>query len=88
MPTTPTIRFDLGARSAAAQQLYVRAMLRRGLLASSFSYLMLAHSEEACNRFLEACDASLGEVAASVEAAGAADLPDAAVARTGFARLA
>ena len=88
MPTTPTIRFNLGPRSGAAQQLYVRAMLRRGILASSFAYLMLAHSEEACSRFLEACDESLGEVAALIEEAGSSDLPDARTAGTGFARLA
>jgi glutamate-1-semialdehyde 2,1-aminomutase len=88
MPTTPTLVFDLAEATTGVQQRYVREMLQRGILAASFSYLMLAHSEAARARFLNACDESLAAVSLAITREGLSSLTKAAPPRRGFARLA
>jgi glutamate-1-semialdehyde 2,1-aminomutase len=88
MPTTPTLVFDLGAATVGVQQRYVREMLQRGVLAASFTYLMLAHSEDARARFLAACDESLAAVSLAISQEGLSGMTSAGTARRGFARLA
>ena len=88
MPTTPTLVFDLAEATAGVQQRYVREMLQRGIHAASFSYLMLAHSEAARARFLNACDETLAAVSLAITREGLSSLAKAAPPRRGFARLA
>lgn len=88
MPTTPTFVFNLGSASGGAQQWYVREMLKRGIMASSFSYLMLAHSDQMLSRFLDACDESLGALSCALDRKGPDAFDFANVPSKGFARLA
>ncbi len=67
MPATPTLNFDLGADAPLAQTLYVRKMLARGLLASSYFYLMVAHTESHVAQLLECIDAVMGEISQVIE---------------------
>lgn len=84
LPPTPTLSFQLGNRTAAAQKLYVQKMHERGILASSVFYLMLAHQEHHIQELLDALDIVLKEV----EAAILADKLPTAKQQMGFARLA
>ena len=88
MPTTPTLAFDLGPAAGGAQKQYVREMLQRGILAASFSYLMVAHSDGARARFLTAVDESLAALSLIISRDGLTSLTNPNSPRRGFARLA
>jgi glutamate-1-semialdehyde 2,1-aminomutase len=88
MPTTPTLAFDLGPATSGAQKQYVREMLQRGILAASFTYLMVAHSDDARARFLAAVDESLAALSLTISRDGLTSLTNPNAPRRGFARLA
>jgi len=88
MPTTPTLAFDLGPATSGAQKQYVREMLQRGILAASFSYLMVAHSDDDRARFLSAVDESLAALSLTISRDGLTSLTNPNAPRRGFARLA
>ena len=88
MPPTPTLTFDLASESRLAQRIYVRKMRERGFLVSSVLYLMLAHEPEYIERFLEALELVLVELAQVIETGRLAVEAGATRAPAGFARLA
>jgi glutamate-1-semialdehyde 2,1-aminomutase len=53
--------------AAALKALFVQLMLERGFLASNLFYAMYAHGAEHVESYLEAVDASFGEMADAVE---------------------
>lgn len=85
LPASPTLTFQLGANSVAAQKLYVRKMHERGILASSTFYLMLAHEEKHIQQLLETLDPVLKEIESIILSD---KLPKPAQQQAGFARLA
>lgn len=87
MPCAPSFVFGLDALSAAAKTLCVRHMLSRGFLFSSQLYIMWSHTEAEVAGMLEVLDASLAEVARTLEAGRLREESGVTVATTGFARL-
>jgi glutamate-1-semialdehyde 2,1-aminomutase len=85
LPATPTMIFQLGDRSAAAQRLYVRKMHERGFLVSSTFYLMYAHEEQHIAELLETMDIVLGEMEQTI---ASGQLASHEGSQAGFARLA
>jgi glutamate-1-semialdehyde 2,1-aminomutase len=88
MPATPTLTFDLGADAPLAQTLYTRKMQQRGLLVSSYFYLMVAHAETHIAQLLECLDPVLGEISQTIESGKLAAESGAARGQRGFTRLA
>jgi glutamate-1-semialdehyde 2,1-aminomutase len=62
MPATPTMHFQLGADTSAAEILFVRKMCQRGVLVSSIFYIMLAHEERHINYLLDSLESVLKEI--------------------------
>jgi glutamate-1-semialdehyde 2,1-aminomutase len=73
-------------RALALTTLFTQEMLRRGFLASTHVYAMLAHDEQAVDRYLGAVDEVFRIVAAAREAAPASYL-DGPIKHPGFQRL-
>jgi glutamate-1-semialdehyde 2,1-aminomutase len=88
MPSTPTMTFDLGAQAPLAQTLYGRKMRIRGILVTSYYYLMLAHDDAKLDQMLRAADEAMGEVAATIVAGKLAEETGGVAGQRGFARLA
>jgi len=88
MPATPTTTFNLGADSPLAQALYVRLMLRRGILASSVYYLMQAHQPHHIDQFLQTLGEVLTELSTIIASGRLAEESGVARGQRGFARLA
>lgn len=87
-PCAPSLTFGLGADTAAAKALCIRAMLRRGFLFSSQLYVMWPHQEADVARMLGALDETLGELQ-EIQARGALrETAGPEVRPAGFARLA
>lgn len=88
MPATPTLRFDLGENAAAAQVIYVRKMLERGFLASTYCYLMDAHGVPVLEKFQQAFAEVLGALSGHLARGDLSDAAGAIQGPRGFARLA
>jgi glutamate-1-semialdehyde 2,1-aminomutase len=88
MPPTPSIAFDLGPDAPLAQTLYVRRMRERGVLVSTYHYLMLAHEEAHIAQLLEAMAGALAEVERVIDAGRLAEEAGVPRGQRGFARLA
>jgi len=88
MPSTPTLSFDLGSLSRPAQTVYIRSLLKKGSLASTYHYVMFAHTEERCSSFLTGVDETLGEIARLLEQGELEQRAGSVLRATEFARLA
>lgn len=88
MPVTPSFGFNLEDDTSLAQPLFVRKMLERGFLVSTFCYLMLAHDEEKIALFLTACDEVMTEVSRIIADGRLAEEAGLPRTRRGFTRLA
>ncbi len=62
MPSTPTLTFHLGEDAQAAKSLYIRKMLEKGFLVSTFFYLMYAHEDRHIASLLAALDYVLADL--------------------------
>jgi glutamate-1-semialdehyde 2,1-aminomutase len=88
MPATPKMTFDLGADTSLAQTLFVRKMRARGILVSTYYYLMVAHEESHIAQLLAAMAEVLADIERIIEAGKLADEAGVPRGRQGFARLA
>ncbi len=87
MPCAPSLAFDLGKDAPSAKALMVRKLLERGFVVSTQMYVMMAHTRPKVDAFLEAMDASLGEIGKLAEA-GTLQSEAGTAAAAGFTRLA
>lgn len=87
MPSSPALAFDLGADSPSAKALMVRKMLTRGFIVSSQMFVMMTITSEKIERFLDAMDTTLGEIA-KLANEGKLQSEAGPVAAAGFTRLA
>jgi glutamate-1-semialdehyde 2,1-aminomutase len=88
LPATPTITFGLGADAPLAQALYVRKLVGRGFLASTYHYVMLAHDDDKIASFLAAADETLGELSETIARGRLAEESGVPRKTSAFARLA
>ena len=76
-----------GANKAAIRTAFTQAMLRRGFLANWSFYATTAHTDELVNRYLEACDSAMKEIAPHVNDGSIDRYLNGPVAHSGFQRL-
>lgn len=88
MPATPKMTFDLGADASLVQTLFVQKMRARGILVSTYYYLMVAHEESHIAQLLEAITATLADIERIIADGKLAEEAGVPRGRQGFARLA
>lgn len=88
MPPTPSLTFLLDDLSLRIKSIYIRKMVERGFLVSTYFYLMMTHSPDHISAVLEAMDEVFNEISLLVESGEInSTLPADSKNKDGFARL-
>jgi len=87
MPTSLSLAFDLGDDASLAKTIYVRKMQERGILVSTYIYLMYAHEEKHIQTFIQAFELVTGELEHLIEGGLLSTALNTAVSHSGFSRL-
>src|SRR5690606_11406925 len=62
MPATPSIAFFPDEYQPQLKSIYIQKMMQRGFLVSTYFYLMDAHHNHHCDKFIQAYEEVLGEM--------------------------